>query len=341
MSIGVSGSSESGHKKDLGIPVPREKRGILAGALAGANIVIFDQTSSSSSSPITESSKSISVTPSGGGRRALLKGIATRKASSTGRPRKARGKSTKKASKSKKSGNIEDIEDTSADEDEIHETEEKGISAILEIDDFKKEDQSQEKRQELFDRLEKMARQGPITDLQVIIDTAWGKKGVYEDVTEAYDGLRAAQQYFGENEQELLQNLSHSTRAAGDIVYRENAPDIRAGYLFGPGTEATLSYREHVLRFEKVSDTFQAIMNKAEGDSRLFSKEIDKLIKGIQIDIKAQESTLDPSHLRQIMQGLFTVQMCSQLEKECGLLLRDMQSFYRTNHNSQPQIDNE
>lgn len=326
MGIGVSGSSESGHKKDVGTPVPKKEKGILVGALPGVNIpVIFDQ---KSTSPF-EDPKNPSVTSTGGGRRAHLK-IATRKATATGRPRRARSKSIKKTSKSKKSGSIEDIEETPVEEDEIHETEEKEISAVVELSDFKKEDQNQEKRQALFDRLEILARQGPITDLQAIIDTAWGKKGVYPDVTDAYDGLRAAQQYFGAQEEDLLKNLSHSTQAAGDVLYKENAPDIRAGYLFGPGTEATLSYREHVLRFEKVSDTFQAIMTKAEGNSRLFSKEIDKLIKGIQIDIKAQESTLDPSHLRQIMQGLFTVQICSQLEKECNLLLRDMHNFYGT-----------
>lgn len=334
MGIGVSGSSESSHKKDLGIQTPKEKKGILARAIAGAQVPVPVTFIKTSPSLISEAGKN--VIAAAGKLGASLKNIALR-ASSPGRPKKPRGtKAAKKSSRSRRSGNIEDLEGPEPEE-ETHETEEKGIIAIASIADFKKEDQQQGKREELFARLEKMARKGPITDLQDIIDTAWGKKGVYEDVTEAYDGLRAAQEHFGTNEEEVLKNLSHSSRAAGDVLYKENGPDIRAGYLFGPGTAETLSYREHVLRFEKVSDTFQAIMEKSQGDSRLFAKEIDKLIKGIQIDIKEQESTLDPSHLRQIMQGLFTVQICSQLEKECGLLLRDMHSFYgKDAENNQP-----
>lgn len=186
------------------------------------------------------------------------------------------------------------------------------------------------KDQELFDRLEHLAREGKITSLPDIIDTAWGKNGVYDDITEAYDGLRAAQKHFGEKDEELLQNLSHSTRAASDVLYRENGPDIRTGYLFGPGTDETTSYRESVIRFEKISDSFKAIMEKVDSNPRLFTKEIDKLIKLIQIDLKAQESTLDPNHLKQIMQGLFKVQICLQVKTDCDLLLRDMHNLYQT-----------
>lgn len=192
------------------------------------------------------------------------------------------------------------------------------------------------KHQELFDRLEQLAREGKSTGLPNIIDAAWGKNGIYEDVTEAYDGLRAAQQHFGEKDEELLKNLSNSTRAAGDVLYKENGPDIRTGYLFGPGTDETISYRESVVRFEKVSDSFKAIIEKVGGNGRLFTKEIDKLIKLIQIDLKAQESTLDPSHLKQIMQGLFKVQMCLQVNSESALLLRDMHNLY----SAPPTTDN-
>lgn len=192
------------------------------------------------------------------------------------------------------------------------------------------------KHQELFDRLEQLAREGKITGLPDIINLAWGKNGVYKDVTNAYDGLRAAQQHFGEKDDDLLKNLSNSSRAAGDILYRENGPDIRTGYLFGPGTDATISYRESVIRFEKASDTFKAIIQKVEGNPRLFTNEINTLIKLIQIDMKAQESTLDPTHLTQIMQGLFKVQICLQLKTDCDLLLRDMQTLY----NNPPDTQN-
>lgn len=325
MSIGVSGSSESGSKRDLGVPTPREKKGILAGAIQGAYITVsFDKRASS---PISEANKNVAIIGSKG--KAHLKGIASRKAHSTGRPKKARSKSAARSSRSKRSGaaqDIEDLEETS----QTPETEEKNLIAITEAGESSKEEDQGSKREELYAKLRELAERGETSDLQNIIDAAWGKKGVYDDVTEAYDGLRAAQDHFRESEEEQLKNLSNSTLAAGDILYKENGPDIRAGYLFGPGTSETLSYRQYVLRFEKVSETFGAIMEKAEGSPNLFNKEIDKLIKGIQIDIKAQESTLDPSHLRQIMQGLFTVQICSQLEKECSLLLRDMHSFYGT-----------
>lgn len=186
------------------------------------------------------------------------------------------------------------------------------------------------KHQELFDHLEQLKREGKIDGLPDIIDAAWGKQGIYEDITEAYDGLRAAQKHFGEKDEDLLKDLSSSTRAAGDILYKENGPDIRTGYLFGPGTDETISYRESVVRFEKISDSFKAIIEKVDGNPRLFTKEIDKLIKLIQIDLKAQESTLDPAHLKQIMQGLFKVQICLQVKTDCDLLLRDMHNLYQT-----------
>lgn len=323
MSIGVSGSSESGPKRDLGVQTHREKKGILAGAIQGAYITVtFDKRASS---PISEANKNAAISGSKG--KAQQKGIASRKAHGTGKPKKARSKSAARSSRSKRGGaaqNIEDQEEAS----QTQETEEKNLIAITEAGESNKEEQEERKREELYAKLKKLAQSGETSDLQNIIDAA---NGVYSDITEAYDGLRAAQEHFGESDEEQLKNLSNSTLAAGDILYRENGPDIRTGWLFGPGTPETLSYRQYVLRFEKVSETFRAIMEKAEGDPRLFNKEIDKLIKGIQIDIKAQESTLDPSHLRQIMQGLFTVQICSQLEKECNLLLRDMHSFYGTN----------
>lgn len=324
MGIGVSGPSESSHKKDLGIQTPREKKGILAGAIAGANIpVVFDKRGNSL---ISEASKNQAISASKG-KGGLRKAIASRKAHSTVRPKKAKGKAARRAGRSKRSGaaqDIEDLEETS----ETPETEEKNLFEITESDESSKEEHQEGKREQLFAKLRLLAEEGQTSDLQNIIDAAWGKNGVYEDVTEAYDGLRAAQKHFSESDVELLQDLSDSTLAAGDILYRENKPDILTGYLFGPGTPETLSYREYVLRFKKVSETFTAIMEKVEGNSRLFIKETDKLIKGIQIDLKAQESTLDPNHLRQIMRSLFTVQMCSQLEKECDFLLRDMHTFY-------------
>lgn len=322
MSIGVSGSSESGPKRDLTVQ-PREKKGILAGAIAGANIsVVF---APKSISLISKASKDAAI--SGSKAKAHHRGIASRKAHGTSKPKKTRGKATR-STRSKRGRAAQDIEEAE-EAAEAHEPEEKNLVPVSETGESSHQEQDQqEKREQLFSRLRQLAEQGETKDLQNIIDTAWGKNGVYDDVTEAYDGLRAAQEHFGKSEEEQLKNLSVSTLAAGDILYKENGPDIRAGYLFGPGTSETLSYREYVLRFEKVSETFQALMEKTEGDSKHFTKEIDKLIKGIQIDIKAQESTLDPSHLRQIMQGLFTVQICSQLEKECNLLLRDMHEFY-------------
>jgi len=330
MSIGVSGSSESGPKGDFGVHQPREKRGILAGAIAGANIpVVF---APKSTSPLNEANKNAAI--SGAKGKSHQRGIASRKAHGVSKPKKSRGKSAARSSRSKRGRAAQDIEEAE-EAPEAHEPEEKNLAAISETGESNNHEQEQqEKREQLFSRLRLLAEEGGTSDLQNIINVAWGKNGVYEDVTAAYDGLRAAQEHFGQSEEELLKNLSISTLAAGDILYKENGPDIRAGYLFGPGTTETLSYREYVLRFEKISETFQALMEKTEGNSKQFAKEIDKLIKGIQIDMKAQESTLDPSHLRQIMQGLFTVQICSQLEKECNLLLRDMHEFYGTNNSS-------
>lgn len=228
---------------------------------------------------------------------------------------------------------------TAKSEEEAEEGNESKTNKIENIETAQEREEGGErenKHQELFDRLEQLAREGKITGLPAIINLAWGKNGIYEDVTNAYDGLRAAQQHFGEKDEDLLKNLSNSTRAAGDILYRENGPDIRTGYLFGPDTDATITYRESVIRFKKVSDTFKAIIEKVEGNPRLFTREIDTLIKLIQIDIKAQESTLDPTHLTQIMQGLFKVQICLQLKTDCDLLLRDMQNLYPP----PPPIDN-
>lgn len=312
----VSSSSDSGLSKQLRIQSEEKKSRATTRALMGVPLdVTFDK--SAQFSPITLAGKSVAAAASRGG----AKNLGARNASGTRRAKKSGGKSPSRT-KSKKGGTskIEDVED----EEEISETEEKDTEGVLSIEGLKKQGK-REQQQGLFARLERMARQEQISGLQDIIDAA---SDTFEDVSDAYDGLRAAQEHFGKSEEEILKNLSNSTRAAGDVLYKDQGPDIRAGYLFGPGTEETTSYRRLVLRFEKVSDTFKAIMEMVKGNSNLFGKEIDKLIKEIQIDMKAQESTLDPRHLSQIMQGLFKVQVCSQIEGDSKLLIRDMANLY-------------
>ncbi|PWU07416.1 MAG: hypothetical protein C5B43_00435 [Verrucomicrobia bacterium] len=336
MSIGVSGSSESGPFRDVSVQ-PKEKKGTLeartlaASAHVSANIAVVYQRTSPS--PITEASKNITSIAGTSGKKGIFKGISTRRADSTGRPKRAKSKKAKKSGKSKRGGSVEDSEDID-EASQTPETEEMELTAITETGESDKEEYEEEqRREEFFARLKELAQSGESSDLQNIIDAAWGANGVYEDVTDAYDAIRAAQDHFAQSDEELLKNLSNSTLAAGNILNREEGPNIRAGYLirevspFAYGKEVK-SYRDHVIAFTTVPEAFKSIFEETNGNPREFSKRIDTLTKYIQIDLKRQESTLDPVHLKYNMSQLYIVQMCGQVEKEVSLLLRDMQNFY-------------
>lgn len=215
----------------------------------------------------------------------------------------------------------------SEEDEEIHKDEQRKITEGQATGE-REENGEEKRREDFFKLLERMAREGRLPELVDIINLAWGKKGIFADVTHAYDALRGAQQYFSHNPEELIQNLSISTGAAADVLYKENGPDIRAGFIFGPETSEADKYRLYVLRFEGISETFASVMEKVQGNSKLFSQELDKLIKLIQIDLKSQESTLDPAHLQQIMSELYKVQICSQIKSESDMLLRDMATLY-------------
>lgn len=325
MSI-VSGSSASGPQREIGTTTPREKKGILAGAIAGATGAIPVNFLRNAVSLITEAKKNLAVSGSKG--KAQLKGIDSRKAHATGSAKKAKkSKSSQRSGRSKRSGASQDIED-SEETPENHEVEEKKLTAITETGESNKEDEQEKKREELYSRLRQLAEDGGTSDLQNIIDVAWD---VFGDVTYVYDGLRAAREHFANSDEELSKNLSNSTLAAGDILFKENEPNIRAGWMFGPGKKETNDYRECVIGHKTVSGTLGAVYAKAEGNLDSFNKIIDTLFKYLQIDLKAQESTMDPNHLRHINDDLFKVRVSSQTVKEFDLLLRDMQEFYGTN----------
>lgn len=194
----------------------------------------------------------------------------------------------------------------------------------------------QEGRQQQEGFLATLLRQAEyekVKSYQDLIDLAWKgdskdpKFKGFTDIAQVYDGIRYAQIECSKSGDEKQQKLVGLCLGTAETLLKEKGPDIRAGWLFGVGAQTVDSlqmYRREVLRFKSVPETFNAIAEHVKGDSKLFERDINKLLLTIQKDMNSGESTLEPAQLREINDELFKVRSAGQTLKEVTMLYRDM-----------------
>lgn len=237
-----------------------------------------------------------------------------------GRPvknRKLSGKGSKKSSKSEDSGSVE-----GEGEGDDKKTKKKGHKRVTSIK--KMRDMEQLKKHSKFEAF--LKRKKVFKSISEYLAAA---NEHYDDITEAYDGIRFVQDKLGKEGDKESKELANGLQAAGNALFTEEGPAIRAGWNIDGSKSEVDEYRNYVLKFDNFIDTFKAIMEK--GGSREFSGKIDFLLKAINSDLGAQDPSLEPSQLRQVMDGIYKVQSCGNLERDCQMLIKNMAELYKAN----------
>lgn len=227
--------------------------------------------------------------------------------------RKASG--SKKSSKSKDSDSVDKEEKA-----EGKKTKKKGHKRVESIK--KMRDAEQLKKHSKFEAFLKRKK-----TFQNIGEYLRAASEHYDDITEAYDGIRFVQEKLGEDKE--FKDLRNGLKTAGDTLLKEEGPAIRAGWNINGSKSQVDEYRNFVLKFDNFIDTFKAIMEK--GGSREFNSKVDFLLKAINSDIGAQNPSLDPKQLKEIIDGIYRVQSCGNLERDCSMLLKNMADLYKAN----------
>lgn len=248
--------------------------------------------------------------------------------------KKGKGKpTTKETEESDESQKLKEGEETG---DKDNSSRSSGIKAVKKTKDLEDVDEIEaqkqlQKKEEFANFLEQLFNKRQALGQQIqpheYIELAKEHLG---DVTLAYEGLRYVRDKFAGNKDasDIQIQLASATLNASSVMLHEQGPLIRAGWIFGVKDPGLSDYRNIVLRFDKLPDLFGAIMERSGGKKDDVNSLTEKLIKGIGIDLKAQESTLDPVHLREIMTSLFKVQSCDQVFKGCTLLIENMHEQY-------------
>lgn len=228
-------------------------------------------------------------------------------------------------------GGDDDSKTESAEEEEDPKAkkkkEEKKKGGIKKVEEAKKR-QRRQQQEGFAATLERKAKMGLIKtmqDVQAALDEHYGADA---DITDRYDALVVGVEILSESDDKDISAAGKTVDATKTITFKENAADIIAGWTFGPGTDEATAYRERVIRYEKISDSFGAIMEKAGGNSKVFKKEVDKLLRMIKADMSADQSTMEPAHLKKIHDAFFIILICAQVSEDGGMLLRDMIDLY-------------
>ncbi|OIO60639.1 MAG: hypothetical protein COZ46_01235 [Verrucomicrobia bacterium CG_4_10_14_3_um_filter_43_23] len=173
-----------------------------------------------------------------------------------------------------------------------------------------------------------LKRLGTFKNVQSYIDAA---QRYYGDVTLAYAGMESARKNL--RKQKKYEELADGLDEAAETLYTEEGPEIRAGFNIDAPIEDVNLFRTHALGYNTASQTFKSIMEQ-EGKEN-FKRALDSLISSIGQDKHAKDPAIDPNHLLDVMNGIYLVQACGTVEKNCDTLLTSMKNLYHV----EPEID--
>ncbi len=159
---------------------------------------------------------------------------------------------------------------------------------------------------------------------------------VFGDISHQHLALGVLEEFSGD--EPTLQRLAHEAK---ETLTSEAAPSIRAGLNtstvaqeyaekgLGHPQELRDFYRETILHYEGITETFQGLQHRFPDTS--LPEAIAYLIHAVGSDLHARGPSLDTEELRAILNDLYQLESLATLYQSCDQLLRKVSQGFHLN----------